>query len=207
MYNPLRPRDEGLIEAIKAIVKLEAENKKYFPVPEIPKIDFSSFIPDPPKPDYSAIAKLLGLSKSQPQVSLPSSIFGSLAPKEKNRVFISFDYDHDEDLKNLLVGQAKNPDSPFNISDWSIKEPIRAINWENHVYEKIKKVDTVIIIVGEYTNYASGVLKEIIMTKQAKVAYFGLHGRKDKYCPIPSGLEKTYRWSWDNLKSLLNGGR
>lgn len=27
----------------------------------------------------------------------------------KKRTFISFDYDHDIDLKNLLVGQARNP--------------------------------------------------------------------------------------------------
>lgn len=39
----------------------------------------------------------------------------------KKRVFISFDYDHDESLKNLLVGQARNPDSPFCITDMSIK--------------------------------------------------------------------------------------
>ena len=37
-------------------------------------------------------------------------------------VFISFDYDHDLDCKNLLVGQAKNPDSPFEIADWSVKK-------------------------------------------------------------------------------------
>ena len=37
-------------------------------------------------------------------------------------VFISFDYDHDDDLRVMLVGQAKNPDSPFDIADWSIKE-------------------------------------------------------------------------------------
>ena len=41
------------------------------------------------------------------------------------RAFISFDYDHDEDLRNLLVGQARNPDSPFQIADWSAKEPLR----------------------------------------------------------------------------------
>lgn len=31
----------------------------------------------------------------------------------KQRVFISFDYDNDNDLKNLLVGQAKSTDSPL----------------------------------------------------------------------------------------------
>lgn len=40
----------------------------------------------------------------------------------KTRVFTSFDFDHDEDLRNLLVGQAKNPDSPFELSDWSVKD-------------------------------------------------------------------------------------
>jgi len=39
----------------------------------------------------------------------------------KPRVFISFDFDHDEDLRNLLVGQAKNEDSPFEIKDRSLK--------------------------------------------------------------------------------------
>ena len=38
------------------------------------------------------------------------------------RVFISFDFEHDENLRNLLVGQAKDPDSPFHIADWSVKE-------------------------------------------------------------------------------------
>ena len=37
------------------------------------------------------------------------------------RAFISFDFDHDEDLRNLLVGQAKNPGSPFSIQDGSVR--------------------------------------------------------------------------------------
>ena len=47
----------------------------------------------------------------------------------KKRTFISFDYDNDSDLKNLLVGQARNSDSPFEITDMSIKEAIDS-NWK-----------------------------------------------------------------------------
>lgn len=36
----------------------------------------------------------------------------------KTKVFISFDYDHDETLKEFLVGQSKLPDSPFELADW-----------------------------------------------------------------------------------------
>ena len=48
------------------------------------------------------------------------------------RVFISFDFDHDEELRDALVGQAKNPDSPFSIADWSVKEPLEG-NWKAKV--------------------------------------------------------------------------
>lgn len=40
----------------------------------------------------------------------------------KKKVYICFDYDNDYELKECLVGQAKNPDSPFEISDVSIKQ-------------------------------------------------------------------------------------
>lgn len=46
----------------------------------------------------------------------------------KKRAFISFDYDHDEELKQALIGQSKNPDSPFSINDMSIKQAIDG-NW------------------------------------------------------------------------------
>jgi hypothetical protein len=38
------------------------------------------------------------------------------------RVYISIDYNHDSDLKILLFGQSKHPDTDFEIADYSIKE-------------------------------------------------------------------------------------
>ena len=63
----------------------------------------------------------------------------------KKRTFISFDYDHDLDLKNLLVGQARNTDSPFEITDMSIKETI-AKDWKANARRRIKGCDVVIVI-------------------------------------------------------------
>jgi hypothetical protein len=39
----------------------------------------------------------------------------------KTRIFISFDYDHNEGAKIMLAGQAKLEDSPFDFKDASIK--------------------------------------------------------------------------------------
>src|SRR6266849_5730228 len=50
----------------------------------------------------------------------------------QKRAFISFDFDHDEDLRNLLAGQAKHPSTPFDLADWSVKEYMSG-DWKEKV--------------------------------------------------------------------------
>ena len=127
----------------------------------------------------------------------------------KKRVFISFDYDHDSDLKTLLVGQAKHPDSPFEITDMSIKEAI-AKDWKDNARRRIKGCDVVVVICGEYTNSANGVSAELRLAQEEGIPYFLLWGRSGKTCLKPvaaKGTDSVYRWTWDNLKALIGGAR
>lgn len=128
---------------------------------------------------------------------------------QMKRAFISFDYDHDFDLKTMLVGQARNPDTPFSIADFSIKEPI-ATNWKEKARTRIKGCDLVVVICGEYTSSASGVSAELEIAREERVPYFLLKGRSDKDCAKPSKArsdDKVYNWTWDNLKLLIDGKR
>lgn len=127
----------------------------------------------------------------------------------KKRSFISFDYDHDADLKSLLVGQAKNPDSPFEITDMSIKEAI-AKDWKENARRRIKGCDVVIVICGKYTNSAFGVGTELKIAQEEGIPYFLLWGRADGICVKPTTAKNTdnmYKWTWDNLKKLIGGAR
>lgn len=127
----------------------------------------------------------------------------------KKRAFISFDFDHDQDLRNLLAGQAKNPDSPFDIADWSVKEP-QTGNWKEKVRERIRRTDLTIVICGEWTHTAKGVAEELRITREEKKPYFLLWGRSGRNCTKPqTALEsdKVYEWTWDNLKKLIEGAR
>ncbi len=126
----------------------------------------------------------------------------------KVRCFISFDYDNDLDLKNLLVGQSKNDDSPFEISDWSIKEA--SPTWQKEARDRIKKSDQVIVICGQHTDTATGVAKELSIAQEEGKSYFLLAGRADGKNKKPTSAkssDKLYKWTWDNLKKLINGGR
>lgn len=125
------------------------------------------------------------------------------------RAFISFDYDHDEDLRNLLAGQAKNPDSPFEIIDRSIREPLTG-DWQEKVRRRMQNVDVVPVICGEFTHTAAGVAAELTIAREVNKPYFLLWGRANKTCTKPtSGLstDKIYEWKWETLKSLIGGSR
>ncbi len=127
----------------------------------------------------------------------------------KSRVFVSFDYDNDEDLKTLLVGQSKNGDSPFELADWSVKEHLTG-DWKAKVRDKLKRVDQVCVICGEKTDTAVGVGHELTIAKEENVSYFLLKGRASKTCTKPTSAtssDKMYDWTWDNLKKLIGGAR
>ena len=127
----------------------------------------------------------------------------------KKRVFISFDYDHDEGSKIMLAGQAKLADSPFDFTDASVKEPL-AGDWKDKVRRRMANIDIVIGLCGEYTHAARGVAAEIEIAQEKSVPYFFLAAYADKNCTKPTSArasDKVYKWTWENLKQLIGGAR
>ena len=127
----------------------------------------------------------------------------------KKRVFISFDYDHDLDIKQMLVGQARNPDSPFEIVDMSIKEVISK-DWQTNARRRIKGCNVVVVVCGKYTDTATGVSAEVRIAQEEGIPYFLLWGRPGLTCKKPVAAKASdiiYRWTWDNLKALIGGAR
>ena len=127
----------------------------------------------------------------------------------KKRVFISFDYDHDDDIKMLLAGQALHPDSPFDFKDASVKEHLSG-DWKEKVRRRMSSIYVVIVLCGEWTHLASGVAHELSIARETATPYFLLAGRANKTCQMPTTAlpsDKIYQWTWDNLKALIAGNR
>lgn len=125
------------------------------------------------------------------------------------RAFISFDFDHDEDLRLLLAGQAKHPDSPFEFANWSVKDVMTG-DWKEQVRARIRRTELTIVICGEWTHTAAGVATELRITREEAKPYFLLAGRAHKICTKPTTAlpsDKVYKWTWDNLKALIAGAR
>ena len=126
----------------------------------------------------------------------------------KTRMFISYDYDNDLDLKTMLAGQAANPDSPFEIADWSIKTA--SPTWRDEARRRIRASDVVTVICGLNTHTATGVAAEVTIAQEEGKPYFLLWGRAQGTCTNPTSArssDKVYKWTWDNLKALVAGSR
>lgn len=127
----------------------------------------------------------------------------------KKRVFVSFDYDHDEGAKIMLAGQAKLPDSPFDFTDASVKDHLTG-DWKDKVRRRMDNIDVVVVLCGEQTHKASGVAAECTIAQEKTKSYFLLAAYTDKTCTKPTSAkpgDKVYKWTWDNLKKLIAGER
>lgn len=124
---------------------------------------------------------------------------------DNKRIFISFAIE-DETLRDFLVGQAKNKNSPFVFTDMSVKKPWDS-SWKTNCRTKIKGCDGVLIIVTKNSKNADGQLWEINCAKEESVPIRGLYGSADnRPAALPKELEgvRVVSWTWDNIKSWID---
>jgi len=123
----------------------------------------------------------------------------------KKKVFISFDVDNDNALKELVIGQAKLADSPFDVTDFSLKEAVPEKDWPARAKAAISRAEVFIVMLGSLTNKAPGVLKEVKLANELKKTKFqivGYYSGSEGWAVPDAG--RVYRWNWDYLKKLLS---
>ena len=122
----------------------------------------------------------------------------------QKRVFVSYDVDNDEFLKDSIISQAKNPDSPFEVSDVSLREEAPQAEWETRTRAAIARADIFLVMLGSKTRQAPGVRKEVRMANAFAKMRFQIigydNGSEDWAVP---NAGPVYKWSWPNLKNLL----
>lgn len=122
----------------------------------------------------------------------------------KTKLFVSFDFDHDRVLRDFIIGQAKRPDSPFEVADFSLKEASKEALWEAKARNAISRADKFVVMLGPKTRFSSGVKKEVAIARSLAKPRFQIIGYTNGTMrwAVP-GAGRTYRWNWDNLKKLL----
>ena len=195
----LRP-DDQLYDPVRGVWQRAANFpalRSYFPVPPV---NWSALV------GLGALAALaVAASRSAENENVGRSHHRVRKERRmaKKRVFVSFDFDNDKVLKDFVIGQGRNPDSPFEVIDTSLKEAAPMRTWEDKARIAIKRSDLVLVMVGPNTYRAAGVLKEVRMAREEGVPIVQMIGyRYGNYTPV-SDAGRLYRWDWDNLKKVL----
>src|SRR5437660_6442669 len=97
----------------------------------------------------------------------------------KTKIFVSYDFDNDKILKDFIIGQAKLADSPFEVSDHSLKEAAPERDWETKASAAIARADKFIVMLGPKTRNAPGVKKEVAIAKKLGKTRFQIIGYRD----------------------------
>ena len=124
--------------------------------------------------------------------------------RQRTRVFVSYDFDHDKVLKDFIIGQARLPDSPFQVPDYSLKEAAPQRDWEAKALAAIGRADKFVVMLGPRSRLASGVRKEVTMAKSLGKPRSQIIGYRDgsrRWAVPDAGV--TYSWNRPNPKKLL----
>lgn len=119
------------------------------------------------------------------------------------KIFVSFEFDKDKDLRGHFYAQAKPYARRYRIRNCSLREAYETPEWKEKARTAIRGCDAVIVLVGQDTHNAPGVRTEVDMARsfgkpilQVRPhgrAYRGVTGVKD---PIP--------WKWRRIEQWLD---
>ena len=118
-------------------------------------------------------------------------------------VFIGFAKE-DESTRNLFTGQRVHPDTPFEFTDMSVKEPYSS-EWKAKVRTRIRRSDGVIALISSSTPKAAGQLWEIQVAVEEGNPLLGIwieDGYRTK--PAEMGTAPCKVWTWDNVANFID---
>ena len=119
------------------------------------------------------------------------------------RVFVSFDFDNDQPLKHLLIGQTKRQNLPFSVVDGSLREAAPEYRWKEAALREIRRCDVVVVLVGRHTYKAPGVLAEVEMARNEGKPIVQLIGSRGSGYTRVKGAGRVVAWTQYNLTKLF----
>ena len=72
-------------------------------------------------------------------------------------IFVSFEFDRDQDLKNNFYRQAKE-ETAHRIRDCSLHGSFPDEAWKNKAMNAIRRCDVVVVLIGQDTHNAQGII-------------------------------------------------
>ena len=118
------------------------------------------------------------------------------------RVFLSFEFDKDDNLRNSFYEQAKNL-SPHRLVNCSLNEAYPDQQWKDKALSAIKGCDIVIVLIGQDTHNAPGVKTEVDIARRLGKPVLQVVPQRRPYNGLPDVTERI-RWRWKLIDAEID---
>ena len=122
----------------------------------------------------------------------------------KVKVFLSFEFDRDEELHRNFYAQATHH-SCYEIEDYSLNEAYRPHdnNWVKKARAQISRSDIVIVVTGQDAHNAPGVEKEVTIANQQHKPIFQIRPQGRTSGPV-RGAGEEVPWKWKQINAMVS---
>ncbi len=117
-------------------------------------------------------------------------------------IFVSFEFDKDNDLRNNFYGQAKQ-ETNHRIVNCSLRESYPDDAWKNKAREAIRRCDVVVVLIGEDTHNAQGVMVETDMARSLGKPIIQVRPQDRPYNGL-TRLGEPIPWRWRRINAKLD---
>ena len=118
------------------------------------------------------------------------------------RVFVSFEFDKDKDLKNSFFRKAKRK-TQHHIVNASLKESYPNKGWQQKARKAIEECDVVIVLIGQDTHNAPGIKTELRIARRLNKPIFQVKPKGQTSDGVPS-LGEPIPWKWKRINKKLD---
>lgn len=117
-------------------------------------------------------------------------------------IFVSFEFDKDYGLKNNFYEQA-NELTQHRIRNCSLHEAYPDDEWKRRALEAIEVCDAVVILIGEDTHNAPGVIVETDIARSLGKPIIQVKPQNRPYKGL-TRLGSPIKWTWKNINAKLD---
>ena len=117
-------------------------------------------------------------------------------------IFVSFEFDKDRELQNNFYRQAEE-ETKHRIRDCSLHESYPDEAWKNKARNAIRPCDVVVVLIGQDTHNAPGVIVETDIARSLGKPINQVRPRRRPYQGL-TRLGKPIKGTWKNINAKLD---
>lgn len=121
----------------------------------------------------------------------------------KKKIFVSFDVENDSAFKNIIVGKSQEKGAKFKVANWSMKPDTKNPKWLKEAKFKVTRCDVMVVMVGNNTYRAPGVIKEVEFATNANMKIIQINATDGEVHSV-NDAGVAYDLKTDDLGELLS---